>query len=661
MSDGSRAGTERVAVFDGVWRILGSDDRTTFLTDDAELWSVDLATGRRTALKAGGFGDASTMVNGSLVFSFAPPGGKGALWASDGTVAGTVRIGDAQPWTIVARGSDAILAGYDSAGIVLWRTDGTSAGTTTIRKFPSTYPEDGSSYLRLTAIGERVWFSVIQMGSPGISQVWVTDGTDSGTLMVTTATTGRNFVQHGGRTYFLGRDGQLWETDGPGSDALRVSSMGGPSPATNVRLLAANGRVVYFADDRTNGSELWRTDGTSQGTTLVRRFAYDIGRAAVLDGTLVFVARDGSGTAIWRYDGTEPRSLAALPLAPWTGSVSGFARLGDALFVQEAGSPGALAVWRTDGSVGGTYAVETFPGAPSSASIWEPGVARAGSHLLFPAADPPRSTFRLLATRGGRSEAEPIGTLEWGSLEAASSGALVYFLDPPQPPPASFGPETRSLWRSDGTAAGTYVLASGDVHDVVPDGTGGAFFAKMEGGHVTLWRTDGTTVGTTAWMPQGSSPVAPVAAVQTRVYFVGAEVETGDEIWSADPAAREAFLLKDIGPGGLSFDGPNRSIAALHGGLVFAASDGTHGRELWFTDGTTAGTRMVQDINPGPGSSNPSDFLEACGGVVYFTADVDGVGREPFAIPLSAIDPGARPKPCPVTTAPPEPARRMRN
>ena len=222
---------------------------------------------------------------------------------------------------------------------------------------------------------------------------------------------------------------------------------------------------------------------------------------------------------------TSPGSqfLAALPLAPWTGSVSGFARLGDALFVQEAGSSGALAVWRTDGSVGGTYAVEAFPAA-GSASIWEPGVALADSHILFPAADPPRSTFRLLATRGGLSEAEQIGTLEWGSLEAAASGALVYFLDPPPPPPTSFGPETRSLWRSDGTAAGTYVLASGNVHDVVPDGTGGAFFARTEDSVVTLYKTDGTPAGTETWMPRGVSPVAPVATAGTRVYFVAAEV-----------------------------------------------------------------------------------------------------------------------------------------
>ena len=62
--------------------------------------------------------------------------------------------------------------------------------------------------------------------------------------------------------------------------------MGGPSPATNVRLLAANGRIAFFADDRANGSELWKTDGTPAGTKLVRTFGYDIGRAATLDGAL---------------------------------------------------------------------------------------------------------------------------------------------------------------------------------------------------------------------------------------------------------------------------------------------------------------------------------------------------------------------------------------
>jgi ELWxxDGT repeat protein len=96
---------------------------------------------------------------------------------------------------------------------------------------------------------------------------------------------------------------------------------------------------------------------------------------------------------------------------------------------------------------------------------------------------------------------------------------------------------------------------------------------------------------------------------------------------------------------------------------VFAASDGAHGSELWRTDGTEEGTWMIQDLAPGADSSSPGEFLEGCGGIVYFTADA-GLGREPFAISLSAIDPGARPKPCAVTTAPPAtqptPVRRVR-
>ena len=80
------------------------------------------------------------MVKGSLVFSVADAGAEGGLWSSDGTVAGTVRIGDAQPWSFVSRGSDAIVAGYDGAEMALWRTDGTSAGTTMIRRLRRRIP-----------------------------------------------------------------------------------------------------------------------------------------------------------------------------------------------------------------------------------------------------------------------------------------------------------------------------------------------------------------------------------------------------------------------------------------------------------------------------------------------------------------------------------------
>ena len=42
---------------------------------------------------------------------------------------------------------------------------------------------------------------------------------------------------------------------------------------------------------------------------------------------------------------------------------------------------------------------------------------------------------------------------------------------------------------------------------------------------------------------------------------------------------------------------------------------------MWATDGTTAGTHLVKDIVPGRNGSNPTGFLAAGDGRIFFTAN----------------------------------------
>src|SRR5439155_8769669 len=78
-----------------------------------------------------------------------------------------------------------------------------------------------------------------------------------------------------------------------------------PASLTNV-----NGTLFFDADDGTSGPELWKSDGTADGTVLVK----DIRGGAVgssqyyltnVDGTLFFQANDGAhGGELWKSDGT---------------------------------------------------------------------------------------------------------------------------------------------------------------------------------------------------------------------------------------------------------------------------------------------------------------------------------------------------------------------
>ena len=74
-------------------------------------------------------------------------------------------------------------------------------------------------------------------------------------------------------------------------------------------LTVFNGSLYFRADNGINGYELWKTDGTDQGTVLVKDIYTGSGSSApsnltVFNGSLYFSARDGNGIELWKTDGT---------------------------------------------------------------------------------------------------------------------------------------------------------------------------------------------------------------------------------------------------------------------------------------------------------------------------------------------------------------------
>ena len=87
------------------------------------------------------------------------------------------------------------------------------------------------------------------------------------------------FVQMGNYAFFFADDGvhgkELWKTDGTASGTSMVKDInsGAPTsyPSTSKYTMAVIGSTLYFsADDGSNGVELWKTDGTSSGTSIVK-------------------------------------------------------------------------------------------------------------------------------------------------------------------------------------------------------------------------------------------------------------------------------------------------------------------------------------------------------------------------------------------------------
>jgi ELWxxDGT repeat protein len=88
------------------------------------------------------------------------------------------------------------------------------------------------------------------------------------------------------------------------------------------RMTNVDGRLFFTADDGVHGSELWKTDGTSAGTTLVKDILLGAGSSNISElvnvgGTLLFTVIDSDGGfTIWSSDGTSVGTQPIQRIAP---------------------------------------------------------------------------------------------------------------------------------------------------------------------------------------------------------------------------------------------------------------------------------------------------------------------------------------------------------
>lgn len=124
------------------------------------------------------------------------------------------------------------------------------------------------------------------------------------------------FVNLNSGLIFSANDGingrELWFTDGTtsGTSLLKDIAVGGPS-SNPLDLFLYNGNIYFTANDGINGNELWITDGTEAGTQLLKDIAIGVVGSTPRDfisynGKVYFTANDGvNGRELWVTDGTS--------------------------------------------------------------------------------------------------------------------------------------------------------------------------------------------------------------------------------------------------------------------------------------------------------------------------------------------------------------------
>ena len=211
---------------------------------------------------------------------------------------------------------------------------------------------------------------------------------------------------------------------------------------------------------------------------------------------------------------------------------------------------------------------------------------------------------------------------------------------------ATNGGQGRELWESNGSVAGTFMVKDinpnfggfpGSYPTYLTNVNGTLFFAAYNEQNIfcadinnQLWRSDGTQAGTVMVADINAGANANpkyLTNVNGTLFFQANDGVHGAELWRSDGTGAGTLLVQDINPGGTG-SYPNL-LVNVNGMLFFSADDGTHGRELWASDGSYAGTQLVADLNP------PGD-LTSIGGSLLFAANDGRTGAEPWVLPLSA-------------------------
>jgi ELWxxDGT repeat protein len=275
---------------------------------------------------------------------------------------------------------------------------------------------------------------------------------------------------------------ELWRTDGTAEGTVLVEDIHPGEPWGVVAAyqgVAAAGDVAYFAaDDGVHGAELWRSDGTSDGTQLVGDLnpgpaGSDPAPLWVVGSTIYFVAHDAqAGVELWRSDGTAAGTARVVDINPGRGDASPqlLGMFHGLIILSADDGVHGCELWATDGTAEGTRLVKDTN--PSAACYERP---------------PPSYPF--------------LHDIYLGPRAFTDAGDVFFFTT------------DRALWKSDGSEAGTEALHS---------------FYDCSGFEVFR------------------CPPTCLSVVDDMLYFQGDDYTAGREPWHSDGTPEGTAIIADL-------------------------------------------------------------------------------------------------------------------
>ena len=533
---------------------------------DAELWKSNGTKAGTKLVKdinPGGnnFYYGLTNLNGELVFAYGDNASGYDLWKSNGTSASTNIVKDINPgiyssfpqYLTVSNGLLLFGANNGINGYELWKSNGTTAGTTLLKDINTTSTASSYPYSFTAGPANTVLFGASdqQRGT----ELWRTNGTAAGTDLVKDINKGvfdgapNYFINFKNKVYFFANDSsgyRLWTTNGTGIGTKVIPAAWDNVNASIITMLAGND-LFYVIDynNNTGEEEVWRSDGTTEGTYLVKPDIppFYSTNAVVVGNVLYFTSDDFFGLygdELYKSEGTVASTGIVKDIFP--GSNGSFPSQlfnfnGKIYFTAyDAQAPYGYVLWTSDGTEAGTKIVKPV-------LVNNVPFAQANGKLFFSGEDAVSKGYELYATNGTAIGTRIVKNIAKGANSSGiyyltSGNKLVYFT-------ADDGIHGNEVWRSDGTSIGTFMLKNivagnnGTYPYYLVNANDNLYFVDND----TLWQSDGTKAGTKKIndnMLNGVTGINNLAYVNGHLYFSGYTYATGSELYVADVSGNSA-------------------------------------------------------------------------------------------------------------------------
>lgn len=416
--------------------------------------------------------------------------------------------------------------------------------------------------------------------------------------------TDKPVLEFNGKLFFVANSAdygvELWVYDGQKTELFKDINPGKNSSDVN-HLFVVGSKMLFGADDGINGYELWSTDGTPQGTSMVVDLnsgtksglskccsSYASRKYHVFKNELYFnVTIANSQYRLYKSDGTANGTKEVKKLSDNQITAAGFTEWnGQLYFHTDFGG-----FWKTDGTTEGTTLIKSKIGDANTESFEVNYITDMGAYMIM--------------TEG----------------------------------------YNQNIWKSNGTLEGTvkvkdmfYSQAQNNVgHYFFRYGNNAFFPGSNPAFNTEMWKTDGTSNGTVQVSEIETNPgniaFYPKRRIsfKDKIYYLGGKNGLGSQIYVTDGNTTQLMVdLKQKINGEVYFQ---TDLIADDNHIFFVAGK-PFDRELWYSDGTPEGT---YEIKISKNDESTPERLTIYKNELFFFASSDGVGQEPHVIDITKL------------------------